>query len=125
MQNKSSGALRVMFVGWGAIGSRVGDLLARRSSNVDIAGVATIDTPAARALIPSGIPFVKEPAELARSPRLTQPSARMRERSEVSFSCGENGLRARRFPIKTPHLFTSPRMRGERSDCEAIRVRGD
>ncbi len=66
MQNQAGGALRVMFVGWGAIGSRVGDLLARRSSNVDIAGVATIDTPAARALIPSGIPFVKEPAELAR-----------------------------------------------------------
>jgi hypothetical protein len=37
----------------------------------------------------------------------------MRERTEVSFSCRENGRRARRFPIKTPHLFTSPRKRGE------------
>jgi hypothetical protein len=28
------------------------------------------------------------------------PSARTKERTEVSFSCGENGRRARRFPIK-------------------------
>ena len=49
---------------------------------------------------PSGPVASPARAELARSPRLTQPSARMRERSEVSFSCGENGRRARRFPTK-------------------------
>jgi aspartate dehydrogenase len=65
MQNKAGGALRTVFIGWGAIGSRVGDLLAKRASGVEIAGVATIDTPAARAAIPRGIPFLANPAELA------------------------------------------------------------
>jgi len=58
-------SVRVVFVGWGAIGSRVGDLLAKRKAPVEIMGVATVDTPAARAAIPPGIPFIAAPAELA------------------------------------------------------------
>jgi aspartate dehydrogenase len=65
MKDQAGGALRVVFIGWGAIGSRVGDLLAQRRSPVAIVGVATIDTPAARAAIPSDLRFVEQPAELA------------------------------------------------------------
>ena len=49
---------------------------------------------------PSGAEASPAWAGLAHSPRLTPPSARMRERTEVSFSCGENGRSARRFPIR-------------------------
>jgi hypothetical protein len=49
---------------------------------------------------PSGPEASPARAELARSPRLTLPSAHMRERTEVSFSCGENGRRARKFPLR-------------------------
>ena len=49
---------------------------------------------------PSGREASPARAGLARSPCLMPPSARMRERTEVSFSCGENGRRARRFPKK-------------------------
>jgi hypothetical protein len=59
-------------------------------------------------------------AGLARSPRLMPPPARMRERIEVSFSCGENGRRARRFPIKTPHLSPLP-AGGERGSEHLVR----
>jgi hypothetical protein len=52
---------------------------------------------------PSGPAASPARAGLARSP-LPPPSARMRERSEVSFSCLENGRRARRFPER-PHLL--------------------
>src|SRR5689334_6731743 len=57
--------IRVVFIGWGAIGSRVGDLLAKRAAPVEIVGVATIDTPEARAAIPRHIPFIADPAQLA------------------------------------------------------------
>ena len=49
---------------------------------------------------PSGAEASPARAGLARPPRLTPPSARMRERTEVSFSCGENGRRTRRFPTR-------------------------
>ena len=57
--------LRVAFIGFGAINSRVGDLLARRASPVEIVGVATKDDPAERARIPAGVPFLAEPSQLA------------------------------------------------------------
>jgi hypothetical protein len=41
------------------------------------------------------------------------PSARMRERTEVSFSCGENGRRGRRFPIKRRTFSPLPTGGGE------------
>jgi aspartate dehydrogenase len=65
MQSRANGAVRTVFIGWGAIGSRVGDLLAKRSAPVEIIGIATIDEPAARAALPPGIPFLADPARLA------------------------------------------------------------
>ena len=65
MQARANGPVRTVFIGWGAIGSRVGDLLARRSAPVEIVGIATIDTPAARAALPPHISFLADPARLA------------------------------------------------------------
>jgi aspartate dehydrogenase len=56
---------RVVFIGWGAINAHAGALLARRKTAVDIVGIATLDTPQARATIPEGIRFLGSPAELA------------------------------------------------------------
>jgi aspartate dehydrogenase len=56
---------RLVFIGWGAINSRVGALLRQRETPVEIAAVATIDTPAARAELPQGVPFLGSPDELA------------------------------------------------------------
>lgn len=56
---------RVIFIGWGAINSRVGALLTQRQSGIEIIGVATIDTPEARATIPADIPFLASPNQLA------------------------------------------------------------
>ncbi len=57
--------LRVAFIGWGAINSRVGALLAERGAAVEIVGIATIDTPEARALMPADIPFLGTGEQLA------------------------------------------------------------
>jgi aspartate dehydrogenase len=57
--------VRAVFIGWGAINSRVGSLLTDRNSAVDIVGIATLDTPESRAAIPTGIPFLSSPRELA------------------------------------------------------------
>ena len=57
--------VRVVFIGWGAINAHVGALLAQRKTAVDIVGIATIDTPEARASIPEGVHFLKAPQELA------------------------------------------------------------
>jgi aspartate dehydrogenase len=57
--------VRAVFIGWGAINSRVGSLLTDRNAPVDIVGIATLDTPESRAGIPTGIPFLSSPRELA------------------------------------------------------------
>ena len=57
--------LRVVFIGFGAINSRVADLLKQRRAAVEIVGVATKDDPVERGRIPSGVPFLGSPAELA------------------------------------------------------------
>ncbi len=57
--------LRVVFIGFGAINSRVAELLKQRGAAIDIAGVATKDDPVERARIPSGVPFLGAPSELA------------------------------------------------------------
>lgn len=57
--------LRLVFIGFGAINSRVADLLRARNAPVDIVAVATKDDPAERARIPEGVPFLAAPAELA------------------------------------------------------------
>jgi aspartate dehydrogenase len=56
---------RVVFIGWGAINSRVGQLLQLRGSAVEIAAIATIDSPEARSLLPSGVPFLSSAEQLA------------------------------------------------------------
>jgi aspartate dehydrogenase len=56
---------RVAFIGWGAINMRVGALLAGRNSAIDIVGIATLDTPEARASIPSGVGFLSSCDQLA------------------------------------------------------------
>jgi aspartate dehydrogenase len=56
---------RLVFIGWGAINSRVGTLLRQRETPVEIAAIATIDTPQARAELPHGAAFLASPDELA------------------------------------------------------------
>jgi aspartate dehydrogenase len=56
---------RLAFIGWGAINSRVGALLRQRGTPVEIIGIATIDTPEARAQLPQGVPFLGSTDELA------------------------------------------------------------
>ena len=57
--------LRLVFIGFGAINSRVADLLKARNAPVDIVAVATKDDPAERARIPSGVLFLAAPSGLA------------------------------------------------------------
>lgn len=56
---------RIAFIGWGAINSRVGALLAERKTPIEIVGIATMDTAEARAALPAGAPFLLAPTELA------------------------------------------------------------
>src|ERR1700688_2478316 len=56
---------RLVFIGWGAINSRVGALLRQRGTPVEIVGVAAIDTLEARAQLPQGVPFLGSTDELA------------------------------------------------------------
>lgn len=55
---------RLVFIGWGAINSRVGALLAERTTAVEIAAIATIDTPEARAELPAGVAFLGSAEQL-------------------------------------------------------------
>jgi aspartate dehydrogenase len=64
-QGHASRRLRTAFIGWGAINTRVGTLLAKRNAAIEIVGIATIDTPENRAAIPQGVPFLASPKELA------------------------------------------------------------
>jgi len=57
--------VRLVFIGWGAINSRVGALLRQRGTPVDIVAIATIDTPEARAALPEGIPYLGSTDDLA------------------------------------------------------------
>lgn len=57
--------LRTVFIGWGAINSRVGALLAQRNAAVEIVGIASIDTPANRSLIPPDVQFLASPGGLS------------------------------------------------------------
>jgi aspartate dehydrogenase len=56
---------RLVFIGWGAINSRVGALLKQRQTAVEIVAIATMDTPQARAELPPGVSFLRSPDELA------------------------------------------------------------
>ncbi|MCG6205235.1 aspartate dehydrogenase [Rhodopseudomonas sp. HC1] len=59
-----SAPLRLVFIGWGAINSRVGDLLRERGEPVEIAAIATIDSPEARSQMPEGVEFLASEDQL-------------------------------------------------------------
>jgi aspartate dehydrogenase len=61
----SGSDLRVVLVGWGAIGTRVAALLAQRRAPVRIVAVAVRDTTAPRDGLPQGAALISDPAELA------------------------------------------------------------
>jgi aspartate dehydrogenase len=55
---------RLVFIGWGAINSRVGEILKQRQRPVEIVAIATNDTPEARAKLPCGVRFLSSAEEL-------------------------------------------------------------
>jgi aspartate dehydrogenase len=57
--------LRLGFVGWGAIATRVAELLAERAVPVDVIAVAVRDTDKARSGLPAGSRLISVPDELA------------------------------------------------------------
>ena len=82
--------VRAAFVGWGAIYSRVGALLAQRKTAADIVGIAAMDTPEARAALPAGARFLASPDEPRSSPtwqskrRAARPSTNGRRQRLLS-----------------------------------------
>lgn len=58
--------LRLAFVGWGAIATRVAGLLAEREAPVDIAAVAVRDAASPGTGLPAGARLISAPGELAR-----------------------------------------------------------
>lgn len=58
--------LRLAFIGWGAINTRVSALLTQRQANADIVGIATSGSPESRSKIPPSVPFLGDPDDLAR-----------------------------------------------------------
>jgi aspartate dehydrogenase len=56
---------RIVFIGWGAINSRVGALLAERQSLVEIVGIATSGRPNSPSIVPAGITLVEDTSQLA------------------------------------------------------------
>lgn len=65
MQRFSPKRTRVVFIGWGAINSRVGEILQQRGTPVDVVGIATEDTPGARSALPSGVTYLSTAEQLA------------------------------------------------------------
>ena len=64
--NLMSGSdLRVVLVGWGAIGRRVAALLAERSAPVSLVAVAVRDLKTAREGLPDQVKLISDPSELA------------------------------------------------------------
>jgi aspartate dehydrogenase len=57
--------LRLGFVGWGAIATRVAQLLAEREAPVDIVAIAVRDADRTRPDLPTGARLISEPGELA------------------------------------------------------------
>jgi len=135
---QARGRVKVVFIGWGAIGSRVGDLLAKREAPVEIAGIATIDEPAARAALPRDIPFIGDPARLkseallrayglvARfilAPGGEAELAALVDRARAAAPC--RGHRSRTAPRhKCPHPRALARLRQNRQFPQAPPPRG-
>ena len=55
----------VCFIGWGAIGRRVSELLEARAAPVDVVAVAVRDASGSRANLPAGARLISHPRELA------------------------------------------------------------
>lgn len=58
--------LRTVFLGWGAINTRVGELLRQRSAVADIVGIATRDAGSVQSQIPAGARHIDNPDQLAK-----------------------------------------------------------
>lgn len=57
-------SVRVVLVGWGAIGRTVGRLLTESDADVELVGVAVRSSAAPREGMPSGTPLLTDPSEL-------------------------------------------------------------
>jgi len=65
MPNSRRPPLRIAFVGWGAIASRVAQLLADRHSRVDLIGVGTRKEPVGEAALARHVRWLAKPDALA------------------------------------------------------------
>jgi aspartate dehydrogenase len=65
MQNSKRAPLRLAFVGWGAIASRVAQLLVERHSNVELIGVGTRTEPVGEATLAGNVRWLQKPEALA------------------------------------------------------------
>jgi len=62
---RAHGRLRLAFVGWGAIATRVAELLVERQAPVAIVAIAVRDAGRARRDLPAGARLISDPGELA------------------------------------------------------------
>ena len=65
MPNSKRAPLRLAFVGWGAIASRVAQLLVERHSNVELIGVGTRTGPVGEATLAGNVRWLQKPEALA------------------------------------------------------------
>jgi len=63
--SETSRRLRLAFVGWGAIATRVAELLTERQAAIDIVAIAVRDAAKARPNMPAGARLISGPSELA------------------------------------------------------------
>jgi aspartate dehydrogenase len=59
--------LRLAFIGWGAINTRVNALLTQRQAHVEIVGIATSGAPESRGKLPATVTFLGDSNDLARA----------------------------------------------------------
>ena len=63
--SETSRRLRLAFVGWGAIATRVAELLTERQAAIDIVAIAVRDAAKARPDVPADARLISSPSELA------------------------------------------------------------
>lgn len=109
--DKPSRRLRLCFIGWGAIASRVGELLAERQpAGVAIVAVAVRDAGQVRANLPAGAQLISSPEELAGLDIDMVIEAAGRPAVAI---WGEAALRhARSFAVSSASAFTDESMLG-------------
>lgn len=100
--------LRLCFIGWGAIATRVAELLAERGAPVDIVAVAVRDAAKARPDLPAAARLITAPEELARFDFDMIIEAASRASAAV---WGEAALRhAKRFVVSSASAFCDDRL---------------